>query len=186
MRIDKSQLDLRPAPQRRALLLLDFQEDFLSPDGRMPVAEHQVTPVLSMARRAMMDAAQNGDFVAAIGNEFKRSAYITNIFRRYASLEGSLGSRWTLELPLEGVPYFPKWRRSAFVNHELVSWLNENRIGTLALAGLQAKACVTATAKDALARNLRVELISSAIACVSDNSRARALARLARRGAVVI
>jgi len=165
---------------------LDFQEDFLSHNGRMPVAQHQVKPVLAMARQSMIDAARDGDFVAAIGNEFKRNAHFTNFLRRGASLEGSPGSRWTSELPLGAVPYFAKWSRSAFVNHEFASWLTENRVGTVALAGLQAKACIAATAKDALARHLRVELISSAIACVSDKSRERALARLSRRGAVII
>lgn len=38
---------------RGALLLGDFQRDFLSPDGKMPVAQDQVTPVLEAAKRAM-------------------------------------------------------------------------------------------------------------------------------------
>lgn len=174
------------APSQRVLLLLDFQDDFLRRDGRMPVAHHQVEPVLARARQAMTDAAREGDLVAAIGNEFKRNDHLANLFRRNASLEGSPGSRWTPELPLEGIPYFPKWSRSAFVNPQFESWLRDHHVGTISLAGLQARACVAATAKDAFARNLRVELISRAIACVSDESRARALARLVRRGAVEV
>ena len=171
---------------RRALLLLDFQDDFLNRNGRMPVADQQVQPVLSAARQAMINAAQDGDLVVAIANEFKRNTHISNFFRRHASIKGSPGSHWSSELPLGDIPYFPKWRRSAFVNPQFGSWLHDHHIGTVALAGLMAKACVTATAKDALARGLRVELISGAIACVSDKSRDLALARLARQGAVTI
>lgn len=174
------------APLRRALLLLDFQEDFLNPNGRMPVAHQQVQPVLSRARQAMMDAARDGDLIVAIGNEFKRNDYLGNLFRRNASIEGSPGTRWASELPLRDIPYFSKWRKSAFVNPEFELWLHAHNVGTIALTGLQAKACVAATAKDAIARNLRVELISDAIACVSDKSRDRALAKLARRGALKI
>lgn len=174
------------APLRRALLLLDFQEDFLSPNGRLPVAQQQVKPVLVRTRQAILDAAREGDLVAAIGNEFKKNDCVTNLFRRNASIAGSPGSRWTSELPLGDIPYFPKWRRSAFANPEFESWLRDHHVDTIALTGLQAKACVAATAKDALARNLRVELISDAIACVSDKSRDRALARLARRGALKV
>jgi nicotinamidase-related amidase len=170
----------------RVLLLLDFQDDFMNRNGRMPVADQQAKPVLSAARQAMINAAQAGDLVVAIGNEFKRNSYIPNFFRNFASIQGSPGSRWTSELPLGETPYFPKWRKSAFSNPEFHSWINEHHVGTVALAGLQAKACVTATAKDALARGLRVELISGAIACVSDKSRDRALAHLARRGAMRI
>src|SRR5579872_5202958 len=161
------------APLRRALLLLDFQEDFLSPNGRMPVAHQQVQPVLSRARQAMMDAARDGDLVVAVGNEFKRRNYLANFFRGNASIEGSRGSRWTAELPLGDIPYFSKWSKSAFVNPEFESWLHAHHVGTIALTGLQAKACVAATAKDALARHFWVELISDAIACVSGNSRDR-------------
>jgi hypothetical protein len=80
-------------------------------------------------------------------------------------------------VPLAGIRYFPKWASSAFVNPELDPWLRANDVGTLALSGLQAKACVSATCKDALARGYAVELLPVAIACVSDGSRARALAR---------
>jgi hypothetical protein len=39
-------------PAGRALVLLDFQRDFVADDGRMPVARHQVAPVLAAARCA--------------------------------------------------------------------------------------------------------------------------------------
>ena len=47
-----------------------------------------------------------------------------------------------------------------------------------------ARACVTATTKAAIERGFRVMLIEPAIACVSDRSRERALARLERKGAL--
>ena len=39
-----------PPRTRRALLLIDFQRDFLAGDGRMPVARNQVGPVLAASR----------------------------------------------------------------------------------------------------------------------------------------
>ncbi len=56
-------------------------------------------------------------------------------------------------------------------------------MGTLSLAGLKAGACVSATAKDALARGYTVELNADAIACDSDASRRRSLRALQSRGA---
>jgi nicotinamidase-related amidase len=55
----------------------------------------------------------------------------------------------------------------------------------LGLCGLFASACVTTTVKDALRRGFRVRLVESAIACSSDRSKARSLARLQRAGATL-
>ena len=173
-------------PLKRALLLLDFQDDFLNADGRLPVAGQQVGPVLAAARQAVIDARRRGDLVVAVGNEFKPNDHLGNFFRRYASISGSPGSRWTAELPLAGIPYFSKCKSSAFTNPLFGSWLQSHGIEILAIAGLQARACVAATARDAIARGLCVELLGDAIACVSDKSRARALSNLARRGAAIL
>jgi len=169
-------------PTRRALVLIDFQKDFIEPLGRMPVDQGQVAAVLQSARQAIGHAQQAGDLVVAIGNEYRPHDYLMNLLRRNASIAGSPGARWIRDLPLDGIPYFPKWASSAFVNSDFDRWLQAQNVRTLRLAGLQAKACVTATAKDAMQRGYAVEVLDDAIACVSDRSRARALARLERRG----
>jgi nicotinamidase-related amidase len=178
--------DVNHAPTRRALLLIDFQRDFLEPSGRMPVARAQVDSVLSAAARAMAEARDAGDLVVAIGNEFRPGDVLMNLLRRNASVAGSEGSRWTDRLPLDGTTYFAKWAGSAFVNPELDLWLRAHDVKTLVLTGLMARACVTATAKDALARGYAVKILADGVACKSDASRARALARLKARGAVVL
>ena len=134
--------ELRAAPSQRALLLIDLQDDFLHPYGRMPVCPAQVAPVLAAAGRAAAEA-----------------------------------------LPLTGIQYVPTWASSAFVNPDLDAWLRANGVGTLALDGLLATACIAATCRDALAQGYGVELVSDAIACRSDASRGHALARLARKDA---
>jgi nicotinamidase/pyrazinamidase len=175
-----------PPRARRALLLIDFQQDFLDPGGRMPVCQSQVRPVLAAASDAVAQARAAGDLVMAIGNEFKPGDHLMNLLRRYASMAGSPGMQWTKSLPLIAIPYLPKWAGSAFVNPELEDWLRAHQIKTLALCGLMARACITATAKDALALGYRVELVADAIACASDASRDRALARLERKGCRVV
>ena len=57
---------IEPAPES-ALLLIDFQRDFLRPDGRMPVCQAQVAPVLVAAARAMMRFRAAGRPVIACG-----------------------------------------------------------------------------------------------------------------------
>jgi len=171
-------------PADSALMLIDFQADFLNDDGRMPVARAHVAPTIAAAARAVDLFRARGRPIAAIGNEFRRSDIAMNILRRYASVEGTPGARWDDRVPRDGAKYFPKWSGSAFGNPELEPWLRANGIGTLAIGGLMARACVTATTKDALTRGFKVMLIEPAIACFSDRSRARALARLEWKGAL--
>jgi nicotinamidase-related amidase len=170
---------------RRALLLIDFQRDFLRESGRMPIAANQVEPVIDAANRAVLRARADGAPVIAIGNEFRRRDWLANLFRRFAALAGSDGARWDERVPREGVRYFAKWRGSAFCNADLDRFLREENVGDIDLAGLYASACVSATARDALKRGYRVAVLSDAVADQSDAARDRALRRLERRGAVI-
>ena len=178
---------MSPAPHaRRALLLIDFQEDFLDPGGRLPVCADHAVSAVAAANRAVADARAAGDAILAIGNEFRPGDHLMNLLRRGASIAGSSGCRWTGALPLDDTPYLVKWATSAFVNPELDIWLRARQVGTVALAGLKAAACVSATAKDAITRGYDVELVTDAIACDSDASRRRALEALRGRGAHLV
>jgi nicotinamidase-related amidase len=171
-------------PADGALMLIDFQADFLDDDGRMPVARAHVAPMIAAAADAVELFRRCGRPVVAVGNEYRRGDVVMNILRRNASLEGTPGARWDERVPLDGAKYFPKWGGSAFGNPELEPWLRANGVNALIVAGLMARGCVTATTKAAIKRGFRVMLIERAIACVSDRSRQHALARLERKGAL--
>ena len=168
----------------RALLLIDFQCDFLRSDGRMPVSADQREPVVAAAHRAVAAAKARGDAVIAIGNAFRRGDW-GNLFRRFAAMAGSDGARWDERVETAGAACFVKWRGSAFCNPDLETRLRELGVSELALAGLYAGACVSATARDALRLGYRVSVLADAVADRSDGARRRALARLARAGATI-
>ena len=169
-------------PGRRALILLDFQRDFLADDGRMPVARHHVAPVLAAARRATDRAQRRGDLVVKVGNEFRRRDVVGNLLRRRAAVAGSAGTAWDDRIDLDGALYVPKSAGSAFTNPTLAAVLDAHGVRHVTIAGLFAKGCVRATAEAGLGRGLTVEVLGDAVACSSDRSRDRALARLAHRG----
>ena len=167
---------------RRALLLIDFQYDFLADDGRMPVDRSQVQPVVTAARSAIDKAHDAGDLIVRIGNEFKPGDFVGNAFRRRAAIAGSAGAGWDPRVEAGDSVYLAKWRSNAFCNPELSHLMSDHLIERVCLTGLFARACVTATAKGARARGLQVDLLVDAIACKSDASRSAALNRLGRRG----
>jgi nicotinamidase-related amidase len=168
---------------REALLLIDFQNDFLVDHGRLPVARNQVAGVIAATNTALAEALSAGTPVAAVGNAFRRNDWLGNFFRHKAALVGSWGARWDMRVPIDGLPYFRKWASDAFVNPALEPWLKDQGVSRVALAGLFAKACLSATAKGALDRGFQVRVLAAASACSSDASRTAALARLERLGA---
>lgn len=172
--------------QRRALLLIDFQVDFLADDGRMPVARGQVEPVLAATRAAIAQARARGDLIIQIGNEFRPHDLVGNLLRRGAAVAGSHGARWDPRFAAPGAVYVAKWKSDAFCNPALENTLREHRIQDVIVAGLYARACVTATTKAALARGFHVHVLNDAVACRSDSSREEALGRLRGSGARIV
>jgi nicotinamidase-related amidase len=125
----------------------------------------------------------DGDLIVRIGNEFRRRDRIGNLLRHHAAMAGSAGAAWDDKVPAAGSAYLPKWKPSAFCNPQLGELLTREGVGQVTICGLYARACVTATAKGAQSRGLRVVIIRDAVACRSDRSREAALQRLKRRGA---
>src|SRR5262249_37787383 len=75
--------------------------------------------------------------------------------RRHAAVAGSAGTRWDVRADVRGAPYLPKWKPDAFCNPRLQELLAGHGIEQVVLAGLYAGACVSATAKGALAGSAR-------------------------------
>ena len=165
-----------------ALLLIDFQYDFLADDGRMPVARSQVDPVLATVRTAVGRAQAHGDLIVRVGNEFKPNDFIGNLLRRHAAIAGSAGARWDSRFDVEGSTYVSKWKTDAFCNPSLQRALDDHKIERLVIAGLFTRACITATAKSAKTRGFDVSLLEDGTACKSDASRKAAIHRLERIG----
>jgi nicotinamidase-related amidase len=171
---------------RRALLLIDFQKDFLEPAGRMPVDPSQVEPAINAAQNAVEEARSNGNVIVKIGNEFPSSDVFGNFFRRHAALRGTDGAAWDERIDPPEAMYVPKWKSSAFCNPDLAILLSEHQIDELLLAGLFAKACVSATAKAASKRGFRVQVIADGTACTNEKTRKDALAKLRRSGVGIV
>jgi nicotinamidase-related amidase len=164
---------------RSALLLVDFQRDFLADDGRMPISRNQVDPLIVETNRAISAAREHGVDIVAVGNEFQPKDWFMNILRRNASIAGSDGAVWDGRIAVGDAPYFAKTRGDAFSNERLRQHLAALDIEEVVLAGLMAKACITATARGALICGLSVRILENAVADSSDRAKNNALRKLA-------
>jgi maleamate amidohydrolase len=77
--------------RRSALLLIDFQHDFLDDNGRMPIARNQVNSVIAAANAGIERAVTEGWEIVAVGNEFRATDWLMNLIRRWSAIEGFTG-----------------------------------------------------------------------------------------------
>ena len=170
---------------RTVLVLIDFQNDYLRPGGRMAVAQSQVDPMLNAANAMIEAARKNAIDVIYVRDEFSRFEFIRNMFRNDAALRYEAGSAFDPRLDGTAGAYFNKEHGDAFSNSEFGSHLEALSLGNLVIAGVYAGGSVAATALDAIKRGYRVTVISDAIAGSDDKARDKALAELKGAGAQI-
>ncbi len=150
----------------------------------MPAGTTCVDAVIAAANAAVRKANHEGDVVVAIANAFNPWDPL-NIFRNGAAVAGTSGAAWDERVARDGAAYFEKWRGDAFCNPSLETFLRNNGVEELTLAGLMGGECVSATARGALRRGFKVRILAGAVADRSDEKRRAALARLERQGVTI-
>lgn len=171
---------------RAALLVLDFQVDFLHPAGRLPVAQNQVPGMLEATNRAIKAADARRMEVVYIGNEFSPWDLPANWIRNNAAVRDQPGTRLDERVIVINDRYFPKRRGDAFTNRRLGEFLQARQVRHVILAGVFANACVYFTAMGALRRGYRVTVLRDAVAAASDRKKDVALQRMEQRGVEIM
>jgi len=171
---------------KAALLVLDVQNDFTNDNARMPVAKKQVMPMITCINNVIEKAMKENIHIIYIGNEFEKNQYVSNWFRKNASLKGSEGAKLNEQLKIVGNLYFSKKQGNAFSNSSLVRYITDNHIKDVYVVGLFAEGCVLATVKGALQNDLTVTLIEEGIAGANDKKKNNALRKIERLGATIV
>jgi maleamate amidohydrolase len=168
-----------------AILVLDIQKGFISDNARMPVAKHQIEPMLEKVNRIIEKADSIGIPVVYVGNEFEPKQFIANFFTKNSALKGSEGSELDERLLKVNNHYYAKNKSNAFSNSELVSYLKANEVKNLVIVGLFAEGCVAATAIDSIRRKFTVTVVGDAVASVNDSKREKSLKYLGTKGVAI-
>lgn len=149
---------------RDALLLIDLQNAFFDDAG---LAQHQTA--LETAANTLSEAAHRADIpVIIISTEHSRdeSTWTLNML---SAGEGFLfhGDEGTQVIPginTEGATQMEKTRDSAFFGTDLHLRLQNLQVSRIVLAGVSTHGCIAQTTRDAYSHNLRVTLVSDAVA----------------------
>jgi len=178
------------APERTALLLVDCQVDFASPEGIMARTGHDLSEAQAALSNAalLLDAARKMDvpclFARLITRDETQAMQDWKARSGHAGdpllcREGSKGAEFISVTPLPGEPIFSKSRYSAFAGTGLDDHLKALRRDTLVIAGLTTECCVDFTARDAFERDYRVFIASDAVAAYAQDLHDGALKALA-------
>lgn len=168
--------------KKKALLIIDIQNDFTGEKARMPVDSGQAETMITHLNRLTeaLDPAETE--VIYIGNEYEKWDLL-NVFRNFAALKGSEGAKLDQRLRKAGEVYFSKKRGNAFSNPDLGAYLRKVGVSDLYISGLKADFCVYATVKAALKQNYTTTVLTDCIATTSEKKRQSMIGKYRKLGA---
>ncbi len=166
------------APSRTAVLVLDMQVDFASPDGALGgfIDMSVVEPALAAAEKLVSDARAAGAPVVFVGlwttPETDSAAWNERMRRRGGDPDvdaalcraGQVGSDFYGPQPAPGELVVRKTRYSGFVGTDLDLRLTKMGVDTLVVAGLTTECCVDSTVRDAFDLDYHVFVAADACA----------------------
>jgi nicotinamidase-related amidase len=149
-------LEARDVPARRALLVIDMQNDHLGPGGPLEVPRaRDIVPALSARLQA---ARREGAPVVYIVDEHEPDDSDLDSWGAH-NVRGTAGAEvWGALAPEPEDIIVRKPTYSAFTRSELASVLARLRVDTLVLTGCLTEVGLLATATDALQRGYAVEI----------------------------
>jgi ureidoacrylate peracid hydrolase len=186
------------APQRTALVLIDFQVDFGAPDGEMARRGKDMTaPQAALTKaRALADAARAAGagivFVRLLNHPGAASRIEREAKQREGDsqpdlcVEGTRGAAFIGPQPLAGEIIVSKTHFSAFSRTGLAEQLHAQGVDTLVLAGLTTECCVASSAWDGFERDFHIFIAEDACAAYEEELHRHALKALAMSGATVM
>lgn len=170
---------------KKALLILDIQDDFTGNDARMPMDAVQTEDMINNLNNLVASLDSSFGEIVYIGNEFSKYDLL-NIFRNFAAIKGTKGTRPDRRLKIVSGNYFSKNKENAFKNPSLDAFLKSKAITELFISGLKAEACVYSTAKGAIKNGYKVNVLTDCIATTSDKKRSKMLQKYLKAGANTI
>lgn len=176
---EKAQHKLQPdwiAPNRTALVLIDMQVDFGSPEGEMARRGADVSACQPAVAKAVQltDAARAAGvpviFVRLLTHPGGENRIVRESKERQGDdqpdlcVEGGRGAAFIGPQPQDGESIFSKTHFSAFARTGLADQLHAQGVDTLVLAGLTTECCVQSSAWDAFERDFHIFIAEDACA----------------------
>jgi nicotinamidase-related amidase len=170
---------------KKAILIVDIQNDFTGENAKMPVDSNQATQMIINLNKIIDHSKELGLIVVYIGNEYSKFD-ILNIFRNFAALKGTDGIKMDNRLHVVTENYFSKQKGNAFSNPELDKFLKHKNISEVFIGGLYAEACIYGTTKGAIRNNYLTTILTDCIATKTEVKRNKMIEKYEKLGVKTI
>lgn len=184
------------APNRTALVIIDMQVDFGSPEGEMARRGADISACQEAVKKAVQlaDAARAAGvpvvFVRLLTHPGGENRIVRESKERQGDdqpnlcVEGSPGADFIGPQPQKGESIFSKTHFSSFARTGLADQLHAQGVDTLVLAGLTTECCVQSSAWDAFERDFHVFIAEDACAAYEEALHRHALKALQHSAAI--
>jgi ureidoacrylate peracid hydrolase len=159
-----------------ALLVVDIQNDYIHPDGRVGRSGQDVTPVVEMIPRlhGLVEAARSSGVPIYYARNWHGPNTDSEPWRSRrngpersggsAGVAGTWGAEWYEIAPRDGEVVIDKFRYDAFLGTPLEMMLRARGIRTVVCCGTATNVCVESTARAAHMRDFHLVLVGDCCA----------------------
>ena len=168
-----------------ALVLLNYQVDYLRAHGRMPVAQDQVGGLIKATNNMIAAMRQRPSPVIYTFNEFSPFQPISDLRQNFSGMRFDAGSALDPRINYLGGVYFSNSEWDAFANSQFAEHLQLIGASRLVLAGTYPERALLDTARQAKRRGYEVMVISDAVASSNAQRRDAALQALKEAGVAI-
>ena len=169
---------------KKALLVIDVQENLLKPLSKLHVDPVTVTPLLENLYKSIAAFQEKNYPVIYTINEWTNP--ILNLLTGNVCKKGSAGTGIDKRVMMASNMIYYKSRSSALTNKELRDYLKKESITELYITGLFAEACIKGTQKGAARNNFKVVIIENAVGSRSAKNKLKSMEYCRRNGAILI
>jgi len=145
---------------KKALLVIDIQEDATGKTARQPYKKSQA--LVNNVNLVIESSEKKGITVIYIKHEIN-SNFLNKIIMRNRFIKGTHGSEIDSRIKIVNNYIYSKDKGNAFSNSKLDSFLKQNDINEVFIVGLDATACVYRTSIGAIEKGYKAIVLKDAI-----------------------
>jgi nicotinamidase-related amidase len=169
---------------RKALLVIDVQENLLNPGSKIHIDTTDIDSFLSNLNKSVRTFKSNNLEVIYVVNEWTNP--VKNWLTGNVCKKGGEGTCMDKRIELVSDRTFSKSKPDALSDIELLEFLKNKSITDLYIAGLLAEGCVKGTVNGAIEENFRVTVIEDALGSKSMKKKANSITIFKRNGVRII
>ena len=154
---------------RKALLVIDIQENLVNPDSKFHIDTTGIDLLFDNLNELIVKFNNNKDFVLYVVNEWTNP--LLNLVTRNTCKKGGAGVGLDKRLVLVNDTVYSKSKPNSLTNKELLKCLRDNNVETVYVMGLIAEECVKATVKGLIKEQFQVIVVEDALGSKSDRNK---------------